>query len=200
MKKLYRKGGTVHPSPSSDHFLSLSFLPTAIISLGSALSPADKQVLAYLLSCSTADKKHPTDNNNNNNNNRSRPHQASSTCYCFTCYTSYWSRWDSSPNRQLIHEIIDAFEDYLISHKNNNHSSNNNRQVASNNNNRRHKKKNQHGIVSNDGNDDVVGTEPGRVEPVEDNGRFGGGDEGENKPGSVRKMVSFLWGTVWGSN
>lgn len=26
---------------------------------------------------------------------------------------SYWARWDSSPNRQLIHEIIDAFEDGL---------------------------------------------------------------------------------------
>ncbi|KAL2506141.1 hypothetical protein Adt_21762 [Abeliophyllum distichum] len=26
---------------------------------------------------------------------------------------SYWVRWDSSPNRQLIHEIIDAFEDGL---------------------------------------------------------------------------------------
>lgn len=27
---------------------------------------------------------------------------------------SYWIRWDSSPNRQLIHEIIDAFEDWLL--------------------------------------------------------------------------------------
>lgn len=26
---------------------------------------------------------------------------------------SYWARWDSSPNRQLIHEIIDAYEDGL---------------------------------------------------------------------------------------
>lgn len=26
---------------------------------------------------------------------------------------SYWVRWDSSPNRQLIHEIIDAYEDGL---------------------------------------------------------------------------------------
>ena len=30
---------------------------------------------------------------------------------------SYWVRWDSSPNRQLIHEIIDAFEDGLAQSK-----------------------------------------------------------------------------------
>ncbi|KAG2320000.1 hypothetical protein Bca52824_013213 [Brassica carinata] len=33
------------------------------------------------------------------------------------CYTCYWVRWDSSPNRQLIHEIIDAFEDNLEKRK-----------------------------------------------------------------------------------
>lgn len=26
---------------------------------------------------------------------------------------SYWVKWDSSPNRRLIHEIIDAYEDGL---------------------------------------------------------------------------------------
>ncbi|KAI8000804.1 hypothetical protein LOK49_LG09G01439 [Camellia lanceoleosa] len=30
---------------------------------------------------------------------------------------SYWVRWDSSPNRQTIHEIIDAFEDGLAQSK-----------------------------------------------------------------------------------
>ncbi|KAE8696728.1 Carboxylesterase [Hibiscus syriacus] len=33
------------------------------------------------------------------------------------CYMSYWVRWNSSPNRQLIHEIIDAFEDGLAQSK-----------------------------------------------------------------------------------
>ena len=28
---------------------------------------------------------------------------------CFRCYMSYWVRWDESLNRQVIHEIIDAF-------------------------------------------------------------------------------------------
>ncbi|KAK2977950.1 hypothetical protein RJ640_014230 [Escallonia rubra] len=35
-------------------------------------------------------------------------------CECFDCYTSYWFRWDSSPNRELIHQ---AFEDNLSSGK-----------------------------------------------------------------------------------
>ena len=34
-------------------------------------------------------------------------------CDCFDCYTSYWFRWDSSPNRELIHQVIEAFEDHL---------------------------------------------------------------------------------------
>lgn len=34
-------------------------------------------------------------------------------CDCFDCYTSYWCRWDSSPNLELIHQIIEAFEDHL---------------------------------------------------------------------------------------
>lgn len=34
-------------------------------------------------------------------------------CGCFECYTCYWFRWDSSPNRELIHQAIEAFEDHL---------------------------------------------------------------------------------------
>lgn len=30
---------------------------------------------------------------------------------------SYWVRWDSSPNRQLIHQVIDAYEDGLLRSK-----------------------------------------------------------------------------------
>ncbi|XP_042051253.1 uncharacterized protein LOC121796475 [Salvia splendens] len=36
-------------------------------------------------------------------------------CDCFHCYTSFWFRWDSSPNRELIHQAIEAFEDHLNS-------------------------------------------------------------------------------------
>ncbi|KAH1243846.1 hypothetical protein GmHk_07G020838 [Glycine max] len=114
MKKLYRKG-TVHPSPSpspptiSDH---LSFLPAAILTLTLSLSSEDREVLAYLISCSS--------NNNFSGNPRRKPkvvadgdHPPLFNCSCFRCYMSYWVRWNSSPNHQLIHEIIDAFEDSL---------------------------------------------------------------------------------------
>eukprot|EP00249_Psilotum_nudum_P027081 c34369_g1_i1 orf=61-1176(-) len=34
-------------------------------------------------------------------------------CDCFECYKVFWSRWDTSPNRELIHRVIDGFEDHL---------------------------------------------------------------------------------------
>ncbi|XP_052166315.1 uncharacterized protein LOC127783094 [Oryza glaberrima] len=34
-------------------------------------------------------------------------------CGCFDCYTSFWSHWDCSPSRKLIHDAIEAFEDHL---------------------------------------------------------------------------------------
>ncbi|XP_010430295.1 PREDICTED: uncharacterized protein LOC104714580 [Camelina sativa] len=120
MKKLCRKG-TVHPSPATaiktdeDQFLSL--LPIAILSLVAALSVEDREVLAYLISNSgdsnrikksKTNKASKEDNNNNKNH-----HSPLFVCDCFSCYTSYWVRWDSSPSRQLIHEIIDAYEDSL---------------------------------------------------------------------------------------
>ncbi|PIA38152.1 hypothetical protein AQUCO_02800062v1 [Aquilegia coerulea] len=126
MKKLYKKG-KVHPSPPliSDH---LAFLPATILTLTVALSPQDREVLAYLLlSCSTSpttnfstsnNKKNSHKNiNKNNSNGVGREHPPLFYCNCFRCYTSYWVRWDSSPNRQLIHDIIDAFEDELSQKK-----------------------------------------------------------------------------------
>ncbi|KAL1199040.1 hypothetical protein V5N11_028378 [Cardamine amara subsp. amara] len=121
MKKLYRKG-TVHPSPqvkSDDHVLRL--LPVAIFSLAAVLSPEDREVLAYLIStASSSGDRNPT-----SRLNKTKPHKKTHFdnhsplfhCDCFSCYTSYWVRWDSSPSRQLIHEIIDAFEDSLENKK-----------------------------------------------------------------------------------
>lgn len=110
MKKLCRKG-TVHPSPavtkSDDQFLSL--LPVAILSLVAALSVEDREVLAYLISNSG-------DSNRISRLKKTKEHKHHSPlflCDCFSCYTSYWVRWDSSPSRQLIHEIIEAYEDSL---------------------------------------------------------------------------------------
>uniref|UniRef100_A0A1J3J9Z7 Uncharacterized protein n=1 Tax=Noccaea caerulescens TaxID=107243 RepID=A0A1J3J9Z7_NOCCA len=117
MKKLYRKG-TVHPSPqikSDDHLLPI--LPVAIFSLAAVLSPEDREVLAYLISTAS----YSGDRNPTSRLNKTKAHKKSHFdshsplfhCDCFSCYTSYWVRWDSSPSRQLIHEIIDAFEDSL---------------------------------------------------------------------------------------
>ncbi|KAK5831522.1 uncharacterized protein LOC108453655 [Gossypium arboreum] len=126
MKKLYRRG-TVHPSPPSttDH---LSFLPATILALAAALSPEDREVLAYLISCANNDfsifsthrkntQKYPTKRSISFSSGSDHDHPPLFTCDCFRCYMSYWVRWDSSPNRQLIHEIIDAFEDGLAQSK-----------------------------------------------------------------------------------
>ncbi|KAA8526560.1 hypothetical protein F0562_008237 [Nyssa sinensis] len=121
MKKLYSKG-KVHPSlPAiADH---LSLLPATILTLTVALSPEDKQVLAYLISCSGT--------SNNFSGHRKTAHKSGLHggggggdhppqfhCNCFRCYMSYWVRWDTSPNRQLIHEILDAYEEGLFQKKN----------------------------------------------------------------------------------
>ncbi|VYS45807.1 unnamed protein product [Arabidopsis thaliana] len=123
MKKLYRKG-TVHPSPpqikSNDHLLTL--LPVAIFSLAAVLSPEDREVLAYIIStASYSGERNPTSRLNKTKAHKKAlfdNHSPLFHCDCFSCYTSYWVRWDSSPSRQLIHEIIDAFEDSLEKNKN----------------------------------------------------------------------------------
>ncbi|XP_058080456.1 uncharacterized protein LOC131228658 [Magnolia sinica] len=128
MKNLYRKG-KVHPSPShvaphqTDPILSLLCnLPSTILTLTAALLPEDRQVLAYLLNNNNNNYNNNNSNrkNNNNNNNKKKTpeekrgeHPPLFDCSCFRCYMSFWVRWDSSPNRQLIHEILEAFEDSL---------------------------------------------------------------------------------------
>ncbi|CAA0817970.1 Unknown protein [Striga hermonthica] len=125
MKKLYRKS-TVHPTPSvvSEHLLS--FLPAAILALAAALSPADREVLAYLVSCSSASLSSSSRKGGQKasasasasaargGSKGGDDHPPCFSCNCFRCYMSYWVRWDSSPNRQVIHEIIDAFEESLL--------------------------------------------------------------------------------------
>ncbi|CAK7351575.1 unnamed protein product [Dovyalis caffra] len=204
MKKLYRKG-TVHPSPPiiSDH---LSFLPATILTLTAALSPEDREVLAYLISCSS---------NNNNfyinwsniNRRKSSSHQKTTSytknsssnndhppmfnCDCFRCYMSYWIRWDSSPNRQLIHEIIDAFEDWLLKQGKNSSITN-----ASGNKNRKDRKRKG----NNQGSGDLIAKQELRMkdklddsDSVDENSsgcggsEVGGGEEEGAEKGSVRR-------------
>ncbi|CAI0627376.1 unnamed protein product [Linum tenue] len=119
--KLKNKG-KVFPSPSaaaaSSDFLSvLSLLPAAILALASVLSLPDREVLAYMLTMSL--KSTPPSSLSTTKKSSKKPssnHAAAPVfgCDCFDCYTSYWFRWDSSPNRELIHQVIEAFEEHLL--------------------------------------------------------------------------------------
>ncbi|KAF8118150.1 hypothetical protein N665_0006s0143 [Sinapis alba] len=114
-----KKKGKVYPTPpsSSSHYLNedeslsvLRLLPETILVLVSVLSTEDREVLAYLITRGnygrTSKKK---------NNKPSRNHKPPVfDCECFDCYTNYWLRWDSSPNRELIHQIIEAFENHHL--------------------------------------------------------------------------------------
>ncbi|XWS15511.1 hypothetical protein CRYUN_Cryun34aG0006500 [Craigia yunnanensis] len=200
MKKLYRRG-TVHPSPpiTTDH---LSLLPATILTFATALSPEDREVLAYLISCSNNDFGNFTSHRNNTQKNPTKrsissdhDHPPLFTCDCFGCYMSYWVRWDSSPNRQLIHEIIDAFEDGLAQSK---------------------KTKSKKDRKKKGGGADVSGglkrpdlslrkDDSGELKSVEESSSSssGGGevcgDDGEEGTGkgSVRRFVNFIGERIW---
>lgn len=197
----------MHPTPSVVSEQLLSFLPAAILTLTAALSPGDREVLAYLISCSST--------NFPNSHRKSTPKTAAAggskggadhlpcfNCNCFGCYMSYWVKWDSSPSRQLIDEIIDAFEESLLKES-----------KKEKNKKERRKGKNVKGNTS-----------PGLNEPknselsltkedfsfgesntaAEAAGETGGGREEEDnmeeeelEKGSVRRFVSFLGERIW---
>ncbi|XP_027329344.1 uncharacterized protein LOC113845876 [Abrus precatorius] len=193
MKKRYHKG-TVHPSPPliSDH---LSFLPATILTLTVALSPEDKEVLAYLISCSAT----PSSNFSGNPRRSTAvetDHPPLFSCSCFCCYTSYWVRWDESPNRQLIHEIIDAFEEWLANKGGKNGKG-------------KKEKRNKKGCsklsseLKRSELTSSASNESGEMESVEESSGNGdgseGGDEvGNDEKGSVRRLVSFIGEKIWG--
>lgn len=94
----------------------LSLLPAAILALVAAMTFDDREVLAYLLLRST---KTPSSALQEKRKCRKLDAPAAAArrplldCPCFDCYTSFWTRWDSSPNRELIHRAIEAFEEEL---------------------------------------------------------------------------------------
>ncbi|XWS22801.1 hypothetical protein CRYUN_Cryun29cG0067100 [Craigia yunnanensis] len=129
------------PSPSSsssssssgeDYLSILKLFPAAILALASVLSLEDREVLAYMITRSLKTTNNPSlisqDYSPKKRSSKKPPPTASKLtqksgisshkppvfdCDCFDCYTSYWFRWDSSPNRELIHQVIEAFEDHL---------------------------------------------------------------------------------------
>nr|GEV82328.1 hypothetical protein [Tanacetum cinerariifolium] len=187
MKKLYNHTkGKIHPSPppppsstTVNHHLSL--LPLAIATLAAVLSPEDQETLAYLLLTGNKQKSTGT----------SVDHAPMFTCNCFGCYTSYWARWDASPNRKKIHEIIDVYEDGLVHSKKNGKS-------------RKERKPNK-GFGSAG-----VNAAHALHAPMDDAARQSHApvqdevkkceceEEVVTEKGSVRKIVSFIGERIWG--
>ncbi|KAJ6702187.1 F12F1.11-RELATED [Salix koriyanagi] len=143
-KMKIKNKGKVYPSPSSSSSSSsvgdngdrdvlsvFKLLPAAILALASVLSLEDREVLAYMItrslkttttttnnpSSSLQDSKKKSSKKTQNNNNSQNSNHIAPVfdCDCFDCYRSYWFRWDSSPNRELIHQVIEAFEEHLAS-------------------------------------------------------------------------------------
>ncbi|XP_022854619.1 uncharacterized protein LOC111375926 [Olea europaea var. sylvestris] len=124
-----RNKGKVHPliasSSSSSYSASkevssvLKLLPAVILALISVLSFEDREVLAYMINRSLKLTNTPVFSAGEKKikkspaNGHGHKPPASFDCECFDCYTSFWSRWDSSPNRELIHQAIEAFEEHL---------------------------------------------------------------------------------------
>ncbi|XP_052203717.1 uncharacterized protein LOC127808987 [Diospyros lotus] len=193
MKKLCRKA-VVHPSPPviSDH---LAFLPAAILTLAAALSPEDKEVLAYLISCPSGSRRNTHKTGAGGGPGKTGDHAPSFNCYCFRCYTSYWVRWDSSPNRHRIHEIIDAFEDGLAQGKKDKNKRDRRKRAPKSSD----RELNQPELIAKQ----VEVAEPESVEETSagdgGEGRDCGGDEGEEgfEKGTVRKFVAFLGERIW---
>nr|VDC65593.1 unnamed protein product [Brassica rapa] len=193
MKKLYRKG-TVHPSPpqikSDDQLLHL--LPVAILSLAVVLSPEDREVLAYLISTFS----YSSDRNSTSRLNKTKPHKQSHFhnhsplfhCDCFSCYTSYWVRWDSSPSRQLIHEIIDAFEDSLEKKK----QRKNKKNINGKKDRRKRSVKSPALVSSSFGTNDI----PSQLS--ESSGNVGEEAAEEEEKGTVSRFVNFIGEKVFG--
>ncbi|OVA01110.1 hypothetical protein BVC80_8821g7 [Macleaya cordata] len=204
MKKLYKKG-KVHPSPPliSDH---LAFLPATILTLTAALSPEDREVLAYLISCSGTPGSFSGGRKNTQNQKSTggggvggggggAEHPPLFHCDCFRCYTSYWVRWDGSPNRQLIHEIIDAFEDELLTQKKKMKNKKDRKKKGSSD---EVKKKRFEEISSKE---EICESESVEIDcGGSDNEIIGGVGEGELdlERGSMRKFISFVGERIWG--
>lgn len=125
-------------NPNQNALSVLTVLPAAILALISVLSIEDKEVFAYMVttsmksssaaavnpcSCSIAAVQEKNKKKNSNSSGKKLLLVSGSIvhkppvfdCECFDCYTSYWFRWDSSPNRELIHKAIEEYEEHLFS-------------------------------------------------------------------------------------
>ncbi|MBA0560546.1 hypothetical protein Golob_017435 [Gossypium lobatum] len=180
MKKLYNKD-KVHPSPPSptvrDH---LSLLPATILSLVAALSFQDKEVLAYLISCCNTNSSSGFSAVTMVYDNK-KEHDPRFECKCLRCYMCFWGRWDKSPNRELIHEVIEAYEEELLK-----------KQAKK----KKKKKKGRRKRVA------VAEKGSAKVNKYAKKNCQSGDEEiireVESEKGSIRKMVRFIGDSIWG--
>ncbi|RRT57420.1 hypothetical protein B296_00015023 [Ensete ventricosum] len=102
------KGRRVHPTPLTGAAATrdlLAALPATVLALAATLTAAEQEVLAYLLSGGGGGGRW------REQRRRRRAHPPELGCGCFGCYKSFWARWDASPNRHVIHRIIDIVEE-----------------------------------------------------------------------------------------
>ncbi|CAI0551028.1 unnamed protein product [Linum tenue] len=195
MKNPYKKG-KIHPSPSpptqppptTATFLSL--LPAAVLALTAALSPQDKEVLAYLISCCSDAAGHRNKRKTTTACGDGKP---TFECSCFRCYMTFWGRWDASSNRHLIHEIIEAYEAAALTCHQKRKTRKGDR-----------RRRGKDGEFNNMGpggrkpeSADQVASPDASYEEEED-GRSGGGDEVDLEKSAVRKIVSFVGDRIIG--
>lgn len=136
-----KKKGKVYPPPpppppskssDKDPDSVLKLLPVTILALALSLPNQDREVLAYLIARSIfiTTATNPSSLVTEHPKNKSKTKIASTTanknekyrgqeaplfqCGCFDCYTGFWHRWDSSPNRDFIHQVIEAFDEHLV--------------------------------------------------------------------------------------
>lgn len=105
---------------------------------------------------------------------------------------SYWARWDSSPNRQLIHEIIDAYEDGLTSEKQPRNSGTRKERR----NRRRFNTRSGESKQPNSGNAELGQLESMREMKSTSNGSGSAEEVAEN--GLLRRFLSFIAEKIWG--
>ncbi|XP_051126069.1 uncharacterized protein LOC127247992 [Andrographis paniculata] len=215
MKKLYRKS-TVHPTPSvvSDHLLSL--LPAAILALTAALSPEDREVLAYIISCSSSTFSDTSRRSSKGGCSKGGgggcgdDHPPCFNCSCFRCYKSYWVRWDESSNRQLIDEILDAFEDSLLKESKKEKNRKDRRKGKSGKANstlvldESFNKSDLSSVMEDSNFGESTAASESAAETAAGGGSSGGDEddsvveEEEVEKGSMRRFVSFLGERIWG--
>ncbi|CAL1407257.1 unnamed protein product [Linum trigynum] len=206
MKNPYKKGKihpspppTTQPPPTTATFLSL--LPAAVLALTAALSPQDKEVLAYLISCCSdaaghRNKRKTTTACGDGKKGTAADvenHGPTFECSCFRCYMTFWARWDASSNRHLIHEIIEAYEAAALTCHQKRKTRKGDR-----------RRRGKDGELNNMGpggrkaeSADQVASPDASYDEEED-GRTAGRDEVDLEKSAVRKIVSFVGDRIIG--